>query len=93
MHENEKRQTGFRKPGKQEIVITRVFNAPRDLVFEVWTNPEHIVHWRGPNGFLGPSGASYPFAFLIISIVILLSGPMILSVDNLIFKQDRFISK
>ncbi len=38
-----------------------------------------------PSGFLGPSGASYPFTFLIITIVIMLSGPMDYSVDSLIF--------
>jgi uncharacterized protein YndB with AHSA1/START domain len=35
----------------REIRITRLVNAPRDLVFEVWTEPEHIKHWWGPNGF------------------------------------------
>ncbi|MCB9601463.1 MAG: SRPBCC domain-containing protein [Sandaracinus sp.] len=35
----------------REIVIVRVYDAPRDLVFEAWTNPEHIVRWFGPNGF------------------------------------------
>lgn len=35
----------------REICITRLVNAPRDLVWEVWTNPEHIRHWWGPNGF------------------------------------------
>jgi len=35
----------------REIVITRLLNAPRALVFKVWTDPEHIVHWWGPNGF------------------------------------------
>jgi uncharacterized protein YndB with AHSA1/START domain len=35
----------------REIVITRSFDAPRDLVFDVWTRPEHVVHWWGPNGF------------------------------------------
>ena len=35
----------------REIVITRVFDAPRELVWEAWTNPEHVVHWWGPNGF------------------------------------------
>ncbi len=34
-----------------EMVITRILNAPRDLVFRVWTEPEHIKHWWGPNGF------------------------------------------
>ena len=35
----------------REIVITRVINAPRALVFEAWTKPEHIGNWRGPRGF------------------------------------------
>ncbi len=35
----------------RELVISRVLNAPRELVWEVWTNPEHIKHWWGPNGF------------------------------------------
>ncbi len=33
------------------LVITRVFNAPRDLVWQVWTDPAHIPHWWGPRGF------------------------------------------
>jgi uncharacterized protein YndB with AHSA1/START domain len=37
--------------GEREIVITRLFDAPRDLVFRVWTDPNHVVHWWGPNGF------------------------------------------
>jgi uncharacterized protein YndB with AHSA1/START domain len=39
-----------REPGR-EIIISRVFDAPRDLVWDAMTNPEHIVHWWGPNGF------------------------------------------
>lgn len=35
----------------REIVITRILNAPRELVFEVWTNPKHVDKWWGPNGF------------------------------------------
>lgn len=35
----------------REIVITRIMNAPRELVFEAWTNPKHVAHWWGPNGF------------------------------------------
>jgi uncharacterized protein YndB with AHSA1/START domain len=35
----------------QEIVTTRVLDAPRALVFEAWTNPAHVAHWWGPNGF------------------------------------------
>jgi uncharacterized protein YndB with AHSA1/START domain len=35
----------------QDIIISRVFNAPRRLVFEAWTDPEHVAQWWGPNGF------------------------------------------
>jgi len=35
----------------RELVITRIFNAPRKLVFEVFTDPKHVIHWWGPNGF------------------------------------------
>jgi uncharacterized protein YndB with AHSA1/START domain len=34
-------------PSDREIVLTRAFDAPRDLVFEVWTDPEHVRHWWG----------------------------------------------
>jgi uncharacterized protein YndB with AHSA1/START domain len=33
------------------LVITRVFDAPRSLVFKAWTEPKHLVHWWGPRGF------------------------------------------
>jgi uncharacterized protein YndB with AHSA1/START domain len=35
----------------REIVTTRVFNAPRTLVFKAWTDPEHLKNWWGPKGF------------------------------------------
>ena len=35
----------------REIVISRVLDAPRELVWEAWTNPKHIVNWWGPNDF------------------------------------------
>lgn len=35
----------------REITSTRTFNAPRELVWKMWTEPEHIVKWWGPNGF------------------------------------------
>ena len=31
--------------------MTRVLDAPRDLVYEAWTNPRHIAQWWGPKGF------------------------------------------
>jgi uncharacterized protein YndB with AHSA1/START domain len=38
----------------RELVITRVFDAPRDLVFKAWTEPERLAHWWGPEGFSLP---------------------------------------
>lgn len=35
----------------RELVFNRVFDAPRELVFEAWTDPKHVGHWWGPNGF------------------------------------------
>ena len=34
-------------PSDREIVMTRAFDAPRALVFEAWTKPEHVRHWWG----------------------------------------------
>ena len=35
----------------RELVFTRVFDAPRELVFDAWTHRNHIEQWWGPNGF------------------------------------------
>ncbi|HKR07015.1 MAG TPA: SRPBCC domain-containing protein [Bacteroidia bacterium] len=35
----------------RELRITKMLNAPVELVWEVWTKPEHIANWWGPNGF------------------------------------------
>jgi uncharacterized protein YndB with AHSA1/START domain len=40
-------------PGR-EVVIKRVLSAPRELVFKVWTDPEHLARWWGPHGFTNP---------------------------------------
>lgn len=34
-----------------EIQLSRVFDAPRELLWEVWTRPEHVARWWGPSGF------------------------------------------
>ncbi|HAR46597.1 MAG TPA: ATPase [Nitrospiraceae bacterium] len=39
------------EPGKQEVVITRVFDAPRDIVFKAYTDPNRIPQWWGPKRF------------------------------------------
>lgn len=38
-----------------ELTITRVFDAPCHLVFEAWTNPDHLKKWCAPKGFTIPS--------------------------------------
>lgn len=36
------------------LVLTRIFDAPRELVFEAWTKPEHLNRWCAPKGFTIP---------------------------------------
>jgi len=38
----------------QELRLTRVFDAPRDLVFKAWTDSKLVSQWWGPNGFTNP---------------------------------------
>ncbi len=38
-------------PPKGELVLTRIFDAPRELVFKVWIDPKHVALWWGPTGF------------------------------------------
>jgi uncharacterized protein YndB with AHSA1/START domain len=47
-HKNEKDWSGH------EFVITREFNAPRQLVFAAWTDPKHLAQWWGPRAFTNP---------------------------------------
>jgi len=47
--------TTLATPSDREIVLTRVFNAPRSLVFDAYTNPAHLPHWM-----LGPEGWTMP---------------------------------
>lgn len=37
--------------GECEIVITRIFDAPHEIVFDAWTKEEHLSKWWGPQGF------------------------------------------
>ena len=37
-------------PSDREIVFTRMFDHPRDLLFEAWTKPEHLRQWWGCEG-------------------------------------------
>jgi uncharacterized protein YndB with AHSA1/START domain len=47
-------RTTFTTPSDREVVMTRVFDAPRELVFDAWTNCEHVPHWFGPHGTTVP---------------------------------------
>ena len=39
------------EPGRQEVIVTREFDAPRDLVFKAHTDPELYKQWLGPRGY------------------------------------------
>jgi len=41
--------------GANDIVVTRTFDAPRELVWKVWNDPAAMQHWWGPKGYTGHS--------------------------------------
>jgi uncharacterized protein YndB with AHSA1/START domain len=55
--------------GKERFVINRTFEAPIDVMYEMWTNPKHIARWMPPTGFdmtyvradVRPGGSSFYF--------------------------------
>lgn len=56
---------------ENELTITRVFDAPCDLLWKAWTEPERVMRWWGPKGFTSPIckidlriGGSYLFCML-----------------------------
>ncbi|HKV54276.1 MAG TPA: SRPBCC domain-containing protein [Candidatus Binataceae bacterium] len=56
------------KSADLELVITRIFDAPRNLVWKAWAEPDRMVRWMGPRGFTGDivkmdgrPGGSYRF--------------------------------
>jgi uncharacterized protein YndB with AHSA1/START domain len=42
------------EPNNRELTLTRVFNAPRELVFKAWTDEKLLAKWWGPRGFSTP---------------------------------------
>lgn len=42
------------EPAARDLVITRVFDAPRKRVWKAWTEPESMMRWWGPKGFTCP---------------------------------------
>ncbi len=55
--------------GKEQFVINRSFDAPLEVMFEMWTKPEHFSHWLAPTGFemqfvradIKPGGSTFWF--------------------------------
>ena len=37
--------------GERDLVITRIIDTPRHIVFQAWTEPDRVARWRGPQGF------------------------------------------
>jgi uncharacterized protein YndB with AHSA1/START domain len=48
------RTSGAGESNEREIVIRRLFDAPAEVVFEAWTNPEQLAQWWGPEDFTNP---------------------------------------
>lgn len=51
MNQNNETSETATQVGECEIVVTRVFDAPRDLVFDAWTKEEHLSKMVGPSRF------------------------------------------
>jgi len=56
------------KEKEHELVLTLVFDAPRELLFKVWTDPKHVSQWWDPGDLLTRSaswtyGPEEPFLF------------------------------
>lgn len=52
---SEKENSSITKLEKNTLVITRVFDAPVELVWKAWTNPQHLMRWWGPKNFTSPA--------------------------------------
>ena len=49
-----KRNDHAEQTADRELVITRILNAPRELVWKAWIDPKHVALWWGPKGFTNP---------------------------------------
>ena len=43
-----------KRSAEDELLITRFFDSPRELVWKAWTDPDHFKHWWGPKNFTAP---------------------------------------
>ena len=41
-------------PAERALLLTRVFDGPRQIVFKAWTDPGYVALWWGPHGFTNP---------------------------------------
>ena len=55
MAEKKARSNVAKNTQERELVITRIFDAPRELVWKAWTEPERVMRWWGPKIFTSPS--------------------------------------
>jgi uncharacterized protein YndB with AHSA1/START domain len=39
---------------RERMIVTRIFDAPRELVWKAWTDPKYVMQWWGPKGFTSP---------------------------------------
>ena len=48
------------QPSDREVVFSRLFDAPRELLWKAWSEPRHLHRWFGPTGF---TTTTHEFAF------------------------------
>lgn len=49
-----KKEMSTQESSEREFVMERVFDAPRELVFKAWSDPQHLAQWWGPKGWTLP---------------------------------------
>jgi hypothetical protein len=49
-----RRENPAKKPAERVVVVTHVFDAPRERMWKAWTDPERVKRWWGPKGFTAP---------------------------------------
>ena len=54
MTEQTDTRAGAERPAGGQSVVTYRFDAPRELVWRAWTDPERLRRWWGPRGFTAP---------------------------------------
>ncbi len=47
------RSNAATESAERTLIITRIFDAPLDLVWKAWADPDHMTRWMGPEGFTG----------------------------------------